>query len=280
MIEAVDDLRFSVIKQLVEERQFDPNSKNQRGLSVVHYLCGIDDIQFAERTLVYLFKHGAKVNEPTTVEKFTPLHIAAMNDRVSIAKILIREGADKKIEDSDLNPPVFYAINNGCWPMIEVIRNYILHEKSQIRKQNSRDLLQSAHLNSLCNNSGSLNVFETNLTVGGANAAYLDADRSITPSRIIYNFDKASPYYVNITHRRKDKTSIARQTLFTQSDSQDVNIFELTEQNLAQFSKSIRESGRFEMFQQWHDKVTEHKNRPSVLNSFIEECDGFLGEFY
>ncbi|XP_063697185.1 ankyrin repeat and LEM domain-containing protein 1 homolog [Culicoides brevitarsis] len=283
LIEAVDDLRFPVIRHLVEEKNFDPNSKNQRGYSVVHYLCGIDNIVFAERTLVYLFQHGAKVNEVTLFERFSPLHIAALNDRVSIAKILIKQGADKKILDADNNPPIFYAINNECWPMVEVIRNYILHEKRQIRKQNSRDLLQSAQLNSIQSitngSNGTLNVFEQNLTVAGANSAYLEADRSITPSRISYNFDKASPYYVNITHRRRNNTSSnARQSLFQSETQKNVNIFELTEDNLAQFTQTIRESGRFEMFQRWKDAVNEHKKRESVLSTILNEIDEIIGD--
>lgn len=277
LIEAVDDLRFPVIQYLVEKKEFNPNVKNQRGFSVVHYLCGIEYIQFAERTLAYLFQHGANVNEPTLHERFTPLHIAAMNDRVSIAKILIKQGADKKFLDADGNPPIFYAINNRCWTTIKVIRNYILHEKAaQARKQNARDLLQSAQLNSLSSGSNrSGNLLNTNLVVADAN----NVSDALTPSRIIYNFDHLSPYNIGITHRRN--YSMPR-PLFPQetANTENVNIFELTEENLAQFSKSVRESGRFEMFQQWQENVEDHKKRPSVLNSIIRECNDFLGEFH
>lgn len=132
--------------------------------------------------MTYLFKNNANVNEPTFVERLTPLHIAAINNRVTIAKFLIKQGAEKKCLDADKNP-IFYAINNNCWPMVEVIRNYILHEKSQ-------DLLQSGDLNN-----ENTNIFETHLNVPIANAAYAANDRSVTPSRIIYNFDKKRRFW-------------------------------------------------------------------------------------
>uniref|UniRef100_A0A336LT07 CSON003899 protein n=1 Tax=Culicoides sonorensis TaxID=179676 RepID=A0A336LT07_CULSO len=279
LIDNVDDERFEVLKNFIEHKNYDPNSKNQKGFSVVHYLCGIKNVWFAERVLYYLLQHGANVNEPTTFELFTPLHIAAMNDRVSIAKILIKHGADKTCLDADMNPPIYYAISNGCMPMIELVRNYILYEKRKSEKQNAKDLLQSAHLNNLSSNASSPNVFEKNLSVGGANKAYLEADRSITPSRINYNFDKSSPYYVNITHRRRNNSSTVRQSLFpVESKKMELNVFELTEDNLAEFTKNVRESGCFDKLRQWNEKIRDHMNRHSIITTVVDEINGFVGD--
>lgn len=97
-----------------------------------------------------------------------------------------------------------------------------------------------------------------------------------TPNKIHYNFDVTSPYYINITHRRKTDKNIKNieiQNSMTESSPQtgnetiSRNLFELTESNLIEFSRDVTDfKSRRSLIDTWRNKVNA-PNRVSILNN-------------
>lgn len=123
-------------------------------------------------------------------------------------------------------------------------------------------------------------------------------DNKYTPNRINYNFDVTSPYYINITHRKKCRTpepvvtkspSVARtpEELVSNSDSSysdtevvQKNLFTLNEQNLQEFNGRKSSGGRKTLVDNWRENVAQHRQSFShhtmndvrrILDSFCED---------
>lgn len=64
-------------------------------------------------------------------------------------------------------------------------------------------------------------------------------ENKFTPNRINYNFDATSPYFVNITHRKFSRSKSANSTVDAdETPTENLNLFDLTEKNLHEFSKT------------------------------------------
>lgn len=110
-----------------------------------------------------------------------------------------------------------------------------------------------------------------------------------TPNRINYNFDVTSPYYINITHRRKKPIQKLDSTLIKETDLEKCidlpiveveeirkNLFELTKENVDQFSQEMTNGGARKSFiNSWRDKINKSKSKNSLLNR-IESFDEFF----
>lgn len=121
-----------------------------------------------------------------------------------------------------------------------------------------------------------------------------------TPNRCNYNFDRSSPYYINITHRRKRwvKPSVdvinggeLVQTVpakpLTEIDEVVQvahNLFQLTEKNVLEFSESSGyEPGadtigynRLSLVNNWRTKVNKCRGKKSILPSNLDDLDTFM----
>lgn len=79
---------------------------------------------------------------------------------------------------------------------------------------------------------------------------------AFTPNKTNYNFDTTSPYFINVTHRKKDVLV-------------NDNLFELTEQNLQQFSKETSLADQqLSFINSWREKVQKSKSRQSIIRKF------------
>lgn len=101
-----------------------------------------------------------------------------------------------------------------------------------------------------------------------------------TPNKRHYNFDVTSPYYINITHRRKEnvpKISLLAEELYS---NQPINLFKLTENNLEEFTAATgdNEQSRTSLVDKWRAKVSSSQ-RTSILPkdsiNFSELIDSF-----
>ena len=64
-------------------------------------------------------------------------------------------------------------------------------------------------------------------------------ENKFTPNRINYNFDVTSPYFVNITHRKFSRSKSANSIVNAdETPTENLNLFDLTEKNLHEFSKT------------------------------------------
>lgn len=140
-------------------------------------------------------------------------------------------------------------------------------------------------------------------------------EKKFTPNRINYNFDITSPYYINITHRRKPNQKfkfpeqnqnqydqqeekehevqeiINNTSLLTEETENQINevkllkqyhhhipenLFELTEDNLTEYAKFMSpEYSKISFIKAWRDKVQKAKSKKSILNYF-HDIDSLL----
>lgn len=220
-------------------------------------------------------------------------------------------GADVSIEDIEGNTPINYAIVEGHQNIIDVFKKHIFKKKLEgrfpqipkLKPTPSKELMQAIKNNHLS--------VPTGESQSKGNQIY-------TPNRQNYNFDVTSPYYVNITHRRKklslpkksaeESDSVSRtisydplialpknsdtanktECVSTESDTvsgdnQTVifkeNLFQLTEDNLRKHLDSFSSVNRVSLVNTWRKKVHSSRNRKSILPNDESELDSFISKY-
>lgn len=142
--------------------------------------------------------------------------------------------------------------------MIDIFKKYLCETRQLILNEKSNYLSPNPNTN-------------TNLN--------LNAYKKTPKLNQNYNFDRASPYYINITHRRKNKikTSEISPTDYENELSSPKNLFQLTETNLREFTNQS-DNVRRSLIDNWRNKVQQLKPKKSInldeineiLNSFID----------
>lgn len=190
------------------------------------------------------------------------------------------KGGNVNLIDEELKTPIDYAVLENNFETIQTIRNCVFEQKME-RK---RLILQKTTTPNKPNKNY-LSVPQNNLV---ASVQQLEESK-YTPNRINYNFDVTSPYYINITHRRKkpiqkQDTNILKETDLEKFIDLPVveveefrkNLFELTKENVDQFSKEMTNGGARKSFiNSWRDKINKSKSKTSLLNR-IESFDEFF----
>lgn len=238
-------------------------------------------MDFAEKVATYFLQKRANPNLPTESDGLTPLHIACIWGRTDIVKLLLNHGADLELKCNEGQTPTQYAIAENNYQVIEAIQEFVFEQK--INKKKKELILKSCNLN---NNNPA--VVTSNEYLGTPirnlhlkNALQHLEEKKFTPNRINYNFDATSPYYVNITHRRHKKSHEESTTAENkENDYEDTsnqkNLFELTEDNLKEFSKKMAQvividrlaiHKRRSYIQNWREKILQI--RESDLNSDV-----------
>ena len=204
---------FRSIIFLLENHGADPNRINQHfKIAPIHYICGFDNVCFAEKVTKVFLKYKANPNLLSEEEGLTPLHIACIWGKPSLVKLLLIYGADLDIECSEGKTPDKYAATENSCQVSEVIKAFVLEQRKSIEKK---------HIQSLK---------ERNL------------------KHVNYNNDKDDTFIANIFHHYEtsQKNSIAS----LESDENDqgekhvetcpqTNFLELTEKNLKKFNQKL-----------------------------------------
>lgn len=184
-----------------------------------------------------------------TDDQETPLHIASFWNHSTIVKLLLKFGADLEAIDCGQNTPIQCAIKEKHYELIDIFKLH-LHETRQLMKAKSNFLAVTPD-NCLKAPSCSRNLC----------------------------FDPTSPYYVNISHRRKPKdTCVQRQEspVVDGEISTPKNLFELTETNLREFTCQTPNNSRRSMVDNWRSKISKlQSKRHSNLQEIKETLDLF-----
>jgi len=128
-------------------------------------------------------------------------------------------------------------------------------------------------------------------------------EKKFTPNRINYNYDVASPYFINITHRSKaskskensrvsdkEQDEAAGVTLPDGDDAEEElcnpNLFDLTEKNLREFSKNMSKvlivdrlaiRKRNSYISQWKEKIKQIRKNNNELDikyiNYLNTCN-------
>lgn len=202
-------------------------------------------------------------------------------------------GANIRIQDGDKLSPLDCAINEGHFHIVRIFQDYIFEIKVN---PTDRPTLKKRTPNVL--------QVPNRLTESGL----------FTPNRINYNFDVTSPYYINITHRRKCwstpvmQTSVekapswlkeatpkkqTREPINSASSDDDIepievvktvprNLFELTKENLRHFTvitdADDEASSRMSLVERWRGKVN-HDKRQTICPADLDELPSILDSF-
>lgn len=172
--------------------------------------------------------------------------------------------------DEEDKTPIDYAVHENNFETIRTIRDCLFEQKLEERKK----LILEKTTNK--SNKTYLTVPQNNLL---ASVQQLEESK-YTPNRINYNFDVTSPYYINITHRRKKQQIQKQDTIMDLEKCIDLpvpeveeirkNLFELTKENVDQFSKEMTNGGARKSFiNTWRDKINKSKSKNSLLNRIV-----------
>lgn len=297
LLDALDDQNLESVRVLLEKHKANPNAiVLEKNVAPVHLVQGAENERFAEQATTLMLQYGADPNLRSDEEGMTPLHVAANLGRPRLVEMLLKAGADMDLEDAENKIAVEYAIEEGHFEVVKVMQNFVFEKKFEAKRH---ELVQKEHQNG--NSSGGMvKCFGGYLRLDTPTKRCKLLDESkLTPNRVHYNFDATSPYYINITHRRKtspkrkkddfNKAIVQLQETIDGtklSDDEDIviarkNLFELTEKNLENFSQNMSGStrkSRTSYIECWRDKIAALRDR-NKLSTNIKDIERILSGF-
>ncbi|XP_054728974.1 uncharacterized protein LOC129237983 isoform X2 [Anastrepha obliqua] len=216
LLDALEDGNDSDIKSILEKNNVDPSYVPvDRGISPLHYSCGMENAELALDITKRFLDDGADANVRSN-ENMTPIHVAAIFGRVDIVSLLLKYGADHDVMDDERKTPMHYAIEECHFEVLEVIRDHVFRHKYERRleKQNEENTQKSVPQRELSppprirsrpdeKSSDITPINKMLVNVVAKDGGNHDTSKNMyTPNRVHYNYDVTSPYYINITHRR------------------------------------------------------------------------------
>ncbi|EDW03056.1 GH11032 [Drosophila grimshawi] len=236
LLDALEDENESDIFSMLDRNNINAGIVPcERGLSPLHYVCGMQNEELALRILQRFLttSGGQMVDVNVRCEgEMTALHIAANYGRVELVRLLLAHGARPDLMDEEHKLAVHYAIEECHFEVLQLMRDHIFKEKQQEKQKPQQQEQQSL----------------------------------LTPQTgIKYNQDVTSPYYINITHRRgKPQPRFPDVEDLEPEQEQSVNLFALTRDHLHELNQETG-CGRRTLIESWRDKVERSRARKSLL---------------
>ncbi|XP_058460409.1 ankyrin repeat and LEM domain-containing protein 1 [Malaya genurostris] len=303
LLDSLEDHNIESLRILLEKHNANPNAiVLEKNVAPIHLVIGVENVQLAERMTSLMLQYGANPNLRTSAEGISPLHVAASLGRVRLVELLLKAGGDMDLQDDDFKTPVQYAVEEGHFDVIKVMQNYAFERKFEKKREQMLQQTSSSGKAYIKCLGGYLKV--TTPTKNCLRAVQTLDENKLTPNRVHYNFDATSPYYINITHRRKsrskttkdniNKSIVAIEQAENEQDNpaaedstdneEDVivgrqNLFELTERNLDSFSRNMTGLGRRTSFIEcWRDKIATLRDR-NKLSTNLDDIQKILSGF-
>uniref|UniRef100_A0A182MY22 LEM domain-containing protein n=1 Tax=Anopheles dirus TaxID=7168 RepID=A0A182MY22_9DIPT len=317
LLDAIEDANIASLQLLLGKHRANPNTiVLEKDAAPMHLVIGTDDETFAEKATALMLQHGGDANLPSVEQMLTPLHVAANVGRVAIVRMLLKAGGNVELQDEEGRTPIQHAIDGDHFEVVQVIQNHVFEQKIERKRkqlmleQQEQPGLLSPRLKK-CVAGYHPVAASTRLHPGNAlTALQVLEERKLTPNKINYNFDATSPYYVNITHRRKDRFKpLFQEGLLslrenlppaevneandgfkplveteTESEAEEVpttrtNLFELTERNLKNFTRGYEPTGRrTSVIECWREKIADMRERSHVSRR-LDDIDRILNSF-
>jgi ankyrin repeat protein len=111
-------MKYFLTKQQipVDDREITPNGFRENGWTALHWAAVMGNMRPAK----ILIHKGSNLNSISeNDDSKTPLIFAINNDRIQMAKLLIRRGADVNLADQKGMAPLMYALNKGNRDLIK-----------------------------------------------------------------------------------------------------------------------------------------------------------------
>ncbi|XP_017064352.2 uncharacterized protein LOC108103405 [Drosophila eugracilis] len=260
LLDALEDENEADILSMLERNSVNASIVPcDRGLSPLHYVCGMRNGDLAQRILERFLECPDLDVDALCDGQTTALHIASIYGRVELVRMLLERGARADLADEENKLPVHYAIEECHFEVLQLLRDHIFRERQRQKKQKQR-------------------------------VQVVDA---LTPNQQRYNHDVTSPYYINITHRRhKPQPKFPDLPQFQSADipplpeEESVNLFALTEAHLTQLIQSQKENQsedanqpkRRTLIESWREKVERSRARQSLLHQYDEHVESLVDE--
>ncbi|XP_001870697.2 LOW QUALITY PROTEIN: ankyrin repeat and LEM domain-containing protein 1 [Culex quinquefasciatus] len=287
LLDALEDESLESLRVLLETYGANPNTVIlEKNVAPIHLVVGAENLLLAERATQLMLDYGGDANLRSEEEGITPLHIAANLGRARLVEILLAGGGDLDVRDDENNRPVEYAIQGGFFEVVQIMQRFVFERKFEKKRQQIlRKELSTPE-------GGFVKCLGGYLWVGGGgtptkNNLTVQAldENKLTPNKVHYNFDATSPYYINITHRKRTpKVHPKRRSRLTPVEDDEIvmakqNLFELTERNLTQFSRSMANGRRRSSYIEcWRDKIAALRDR-NKLSTNLEDIERILSGF-
>ncbi|XP_039449063.1 ankyrin repeat and LEM domain-containing protein 1 [Culex pipiens pallens] len=288
LLDALEDESLESLRVLLETYGANPNTVIlEKNVAPIHLVVGAENLLLAERATQLMLDYGGDANLRSEEEGITPLHIAANLGRARLVEILLAGGGDLDVRDDENNRPVEYAIQGGFFEVVQIMQRFVFERKFEKKRQQIlRKELSTPE-------GGFVKCLGGYLWVGGGgtptkNSLTVQAldENKLTPNKVHYNFDATSPYYINITHRKRTPKSAILNDVQDSPPVEDdeivmakQNLFELTERNLTQFSRSMANGRRRSSYIEcWRDKIAALRDR-NKLSTNLEDIERILSGF-
>ncbi|XP_017012760.2 ankyrin repeat and LEM domain-containing protein 1 [Drosophila takahashii] len=260
LLDALEDENESDILSMLERNSINAGIVPcDRGLSPLHYVCGMRNADLAQRILERFLECPDLDVDALCDGQTTALHIASIYGRAELVRMLLERGARADLADEENKLPVHYAIEECHFEVLQLLRDHIFRQRQRQKKQKQRSQLGDA----------------------------------LTPNQQRYNHDVTSPYYINITHRRHrpqpkfpEPEELESNQIPPLPDEESVNLFALTEAHLTQLIQSQRENQpedpdqpkRRTLIESWREKVERSRARQSLLHQYDEHVEALVDE--
>ncbi|GAB0086600.1 uncharacterized protein DMENIID0001_006940 [Sergentomyia squamirostris] len=257
LIDTLEYAHFSHLEVLLRKHRADPNCiVDAKGYAAVHYVSGMPNKAFGQEAAKLIFgEFGGNPNLQTPSGAFTPTQIAAGNGCTEIFKLLLEKGGDPELPDEDDMTAITYAIKFNHSEVLGVANSFLRSKREEEKRKQNKFLTPG------------------NLTL-----------RQLKSPGIEPTLDPSSPYYIYITHRRKTPTSANRHLDMDDKENfpatpQKVNVSELTQSNLQEYSKLFSgDSSRESFVRLWRENVFSSRSQHSAITS-MEEIEEMVSEF-
>lgn len=222
----------------------------ESGIAAIHYASGLEDERRAINTCTLLLELGSHVNIPTCYDKVTPLHIAVEKSFPDLLEFLLVHGGDLEARNIEGDTPIALAIDSKNELVIEKIVEHVKRKKQSSRLE-------------------ALRASEALLTP-------TKRGKAPSPANLVN-----SPYYVQVKRRSRSTTIVVQEVIeisdestseddetqyFTPCERSSVNLFELTRENLEEFTRSnrVRTTQRRSLVSRWCDNI-RRSDRPVTM---------------
>lgn len=132
LLDALEDGNEKTSVDFLVNHRTNPNHiVFDKGIAPIHYACGMENIDVANKIVKLMLELNGDPNLPTVDDKMTPLHITAMCGRTHIFEMLLTKGGNVNQPDILNRIPIHYAIFEEQFDIVKMIQNHMQNKKPE-----------------------------------------------------------------------------------------------------------------------------------------------------
>ncbi|XP_011408751.2 PREDICTED: ankyrin repeat and LEM domain-containing protein 1-like [Amphimedon queenslandica] len=117
----------TLLEEFLSQNSIDASVSDEDGTSLLHLAANS-----SPRIASILISAGADINSRTLTDGYTPLHVAAMNGSADGVRVLLAEGADPTIIDTECMTPADYAMEEGHYDILAMLNGIGDKEREEV----------------------------------------------------------------------------------------------------------------------------------------------------